>query len=184
MESTNSSLFVLLGMAILFVVLTVVSKRGKNAFLALASTFFCLFAVDLFFFLIYDLGVEQGVVETSAEPAAAAGEEISVRGESSERKTQIIGAKRYESTGRRTDSSPTLGFVPHPENRVVESMYVEDVLVYEDVVYEYDAKRRRVLPPIGTTPPKHALFFGGSFTFGEGLSKEEMLTAQFQAVSI
>ena len=69
-------------------------------------------------------------------------------------------------------SSRILGYRPR-KNTVVDSRkYFNDELVY-DVTYSIDANGLRVSPPI--TPgsgERCILFFGGSFTFGEGVEDD------------
>ncbi len=55
-------------------------------------------------------------------------------------------------------------------------------VLYEVVPYQIDGHSRR---PCAVTrrPSRHALFFGGSFAFGEGLSNDQTLGCQFQHLS-
>lgn len=55
-------------------------------------------------------------------------------------------------------------------------------VLYEAVPYQIDGYSRR---PCAVTrhPTRHALFFGGSFAFGEGLSNDQTLGCQFQKLS-
>jgi hypothetical protein len=50
-----------------------------------------------------------------------------------------------------------------------------------EVVYHIDPlSRRRISPPSAENPEKFALFFGGSNVFGDGLSAEKTISAQFE----
>lgn len=62
------------------------------------------------------------------------------------------------------------------------SATVGDEVLYREVPYLIDGFSRR---PCAATPhpTRHALFFGGSFAFGEGLSNEQTLGCQFQEMS-
>jgi len=56
---------------------------------------------------------------------------------------------------------------------------VGDRILY-DVVYETDlAERRATLNAAGATPRRFAAFFGGSYTFGEGLPTDATLASSF-----
>lgn len=55
-------------------------------------------------------------------------------------------------------------------------------VIYDAVPYQIDSLSRR---PCEVTPGplRHALFFGGSFAFGEGLTNDQTLGCQFQKLS-
>ena len=55
-------------------------------------------------------------------------------------------------------------------------------VIYERVPYKIDGHSRRVCAAT-QHPTRHALFFGGSFAFGEGLSNDQTLGCQFQKIS-
>lgn len=57
-----------------------------------------------------------------------------------------------------------------------------DEVLYDAAVYSIDSLSRRTCDS-AVESPKHALFFGGSFAFGEGLSNTQMIACQFQAAS-
>lgn len=87
--------------------------------------------------------------------------------------------KIARSEGSRIDGytlpDEQLGYAPAKGHVTTFRRYVGDVLVY-DVVYSIDERGVRIPPPIrpeGTDAC--ALFFGGSFMFGEGLRDEETL---------
>ena len=65
---------------------------------------------------------------------------------------------------------------------LLASATIGDKVIYDSVPYHIDELSRR---PCGNNPlaSLHALFFGGSFAFGEGLSNEETLGCQFQTLS-
>ena len=68
-----------------------------------------------------------------------------------------------------------------PVELLASATYGNEVL-YEKVPYKIDDYSRR---PCAVTshPTRHALFFGGSFAFGEGLSNDQTLGCQFQEMS-
>jgi len=51
--------------------------------------------------------------------------------------------------------------------------------VIYDVTYTFDSKGLRRTPDQYKTPPRKALFLGGSFTFGEGLEDSQTLPSKF-----
>ncbi len=51
-------------------------------------------------------------------------------------------------------------------------------IIYRDIYYDFDQKGRRSCPPIVSN--RHALFFGCSFAFGEGVVMEKTLPCSFQ----
>ncbi len=55
-------------------------------------------------------------------------------------------------------------------------------VLYEAVPYQIDGYSRRRCA-VTRHPTRHALFFGGSFAFGEGLSNDQTLGCQFQKLS-
>jgi hypothetical protein len=68
-----------------------------------------------------------------------------------------------------------LGYTLVPDTRVVASRKEEDEVLYE-VVYSIDEYRRRVTPIEYLEPDPHfILFFGGSYTFGEGVNDNETM---------
>ncbi len=72
-----------------------------------------------------------------------------------------------------------LGYAPRRLDRVSARRRLDGQVVY-DVTYTTDALSRRVSPvadPDGRS--RHALFFGCSFTFGEGVEDDETLPSQF-----
>lgn len=89
--------------------------------------------------------------------------------------------KHYEyEDGLLGQRDPTLGYGPIPDNSVLESLYYDDIAVFTGTRYTFDEKGRRVVP-LDNRAPRHALFFGGSYTFGEGLPNDATLSARFQA---
>ena len=67
-----------------------------------------------------------------------------------------------------------LGYAPAPGHETTYRRYVGDALVY-DVTYSIDESGLRVSPPATDPDAPCVLFFGGSFTFGEGLENEDAL---------
>ena len=57
-----------------------------------------------------------------------------------------------------------------------------DEILFDSVFYSIDPLSRRKCAP-SVESPEHALFFGGSFAFGEGLSNQQMIACQFQTTS-
>lgn len=62
------------------------------------------------------------------------------------------------------------------------SASIGDEFLYRNVPYEIDGFSRRSCESSGN-PSRHALFFGGSFAFGEGLPNERTLGCEFQRIS-
>lgn len=74
--------------------------------------------------------------------------------------------------------SDTLGYKPRANSRCRSNAKYGNETVY-DVVYTIDTHSRRETPLLNSRPPdKFALLFGGSFSFGEGLSDNETMAAQ------
>jgi hypothetical protein len=67
-----------------------------------------------------------------------------------------------------------LGYAPAKGHETTYRRFGGDVLVY-DVVYSIDANGLRKAPPHRPEAHECILFFGDSFTFGEGLRNEETL---------
>jgi hypothetical protein len=68
-----------------------------------------------------------------------------------------------------------LGYAPLPNTRPHHIKYYKDELIF-DVVYTIDANGLRKSPPYEPgKDPGSILFFGDSFTFGEGVKDEETL---------
>ena len=67
-----------------------------------------------------------------------------------------------------------LGYAPIKDNSVTASKYNRDKLIYE-VNYTIDEHGLRMAPPSQPEAPNCILFFGGSFTFGEGVNNNESL---------
>lgn len=67
-----------------------------------------------------------------------------------------------------------LGYAPAKGHETTFRRLADEVLVY-DVVYSIDANGLRKAPPHRPDADECILFFGGSFTFGEGLLDEETL---------
>ncbi len=84
--------------------------------------------------------------------------------------------------GNRTDlvvDDPYLGYRPAPNIEARRKKFGPGGLLY-DSLYHIDARGRRVTPVSDGEIREHfALFFGGSFTFGEGVEDGETLPAQF-----
>ncbi len=75
-----------------------------------------------------------------------------------------------------TKSSDFFGYAPNKNNKVTVSKYFKDKLIYE-VTYNIDGNGlRESQDPISSNfPDGCVLFFGGSFTFGEGVNDNETL---------
>lgn len=76
-----------------------------------------------------------------------------------------------------------LGYAPRKAARVSARRVLDGKTVY-DVTYTTDALGRRVSPVAGAEGrARHALFFGCSFAFGEGVEDQETLPSRFGAES-
>ena len=74
--------------------------------------------------------------------------------------------------------SNLLGYEPAPEQRTPWKKIVMGNVAY-DVVYTIDAASRRVTPSSAENAKELVLFFGGSFTFGEGVSDNQTMPHYF-----
>jgi hypothetical protein len=70
--------------------------------------------------------------------------------------------------------SKVTGYMPRPSNSGRKVKLIEGDTVY-DARYSFDAYSRRVLPGFSDSTTKFLLFFGGSRTFGEGVSDDECI---------
>ncbi len=78
---------------------------------------------------------------------------------------------------------PVLGYRAQPNRESVQTLRRGETVIYE-TLYRTDAHRRRITPQTNTaTRERFALFFGCSFTFGEGVADDETLPAQFAALA-
>jgi len=73
---------------------------------------------------------------------------------------------------------PLLGVVPKRDVQVRATKTSADTRIY-DVRYTIDANGLRIGPPTGAEATPAVLFFGCSFTFGEGVDDDETLPYQF-----
>jgi hypothetical protein len=77
-------------------------------------------------------------------------------------------------------SDPLLRNWFKPNAKVTESKYFDDgVVVYDEVTYNIDPMGRRQSKPFDSTANHHALFFGGSFTFGMGVQDDQTIASVF-----
>lgn len=74
------------------------------------------------------------------------------------------------------ESNEVLGYGPMPSVRVSTSRFVDGEPIY-DVAHTIDERRMRVSPPIPPGVPRDGCvwFFGGSYTFGEGVEDDEAM---------
>ncbi len=70
-----------------------------------------------------------------------------------------------------------LGYAPRKNNRSKSFKKVDGKIVY-NVVYTTDKDGLRVSPNVNENVEKCILFFGGSYTYGEGVKDEESLPSQ------
>ena len=71
--------------------------------------------------------------------------------------------------------SPVLGYRPRKDIQVDSRKYRGDELIY-DVVYTIDANGLRLAPPVAPSGGQRCIiFFGGSFTFGEGVNDNQTM---------
>ena len=91
-------------------------------------------------------------------------------------KTEIEDFQGYEPARQPyVEIRDYLGYAPVPNNRVIGRRYEDGKLLYE-VVYTIDADGLRKAPDyLGDDNAECILFFGGSFTFGEGLEDEQTI---------
>lgn len=93
-----------------------------------------------------------------------------------------LGSPRRVSSSRFYVSDRALGFKPRPNSQVTLAKRKRGEVVFE-ATYTVDDYSRRVTPsPQVTVEPKEALlFFGGSYTFGEGVNDDETMPARVAA---
>ena len=78
------------------------------------------------------------------------------------------------------ESDPELRYWFKPKVQVTESKFYSDgKVVYDNVTYSFDEIGRRITDPTNSGAEKHALFFGGSFTFGMGVENDRTLPSVF-----
>lgn len=75
-----------------------------------------------------------------------------------------------------------LGYAPTPGHETTIVRHGDDALIY-DVTYTIGENGLRVAPPVTDENAACVLFFGGSFTFGEGLENDEALAWQVGVLS-
>lgn len=76
-------------------------------------------------------------------------------------------------------SDDLLGYIPLADTSVSSIRLSLDKDTIYSVTYSTDEKHRRVCNLLNDTASKHALFFGCSFTFGEGVNDNENLPFYF-----
>jgi hypothetical protein len=74
------------------------------------------------------------------------------------------------------ESHEVLGYGPMPSVRVPTSRLMDGEPIY-DVTHTIDERRMRISPPVraGVPPDGCVWFFGGSYTFGEGVEDDEAM---------
>lgn len=89
----------------------------------------------------------------------------------------------YYSTQEYFQHDELLGYKPKSSIQTLAKLTIDGELVY-DVVYSIDDYHRRISPVnhYGSRK-KFALFFGGSYTFGEGVNDDETLPFYFSEFS-
>ncbi len=89
--------------------------------------------------------------------------------------TAVTDGSQLELSGRYVTPDAQLGYVLLPGAVVTATQTVGDRLIYR-VRYAIDDRGRRPVPLADAAArPQFALFFGGSFIFGDGLADEEQL---------
>jgi hypothetical protein len=90
-------------------------------------------------------------------------------------RTETTGGARSAGRRRRyADTHEILGFAPYPDNQIRRRKYDGEALLY-DAVYTIDSDGLRIAPPHREDSRECVLFFGGSYTFGEGVADDETL---------
>lgn len=77
---------------------------------------------------------------------------------------------------------PLVGYAFRGPAQLWASATIGDEILFDSVQYSIDSLSRRTCVA-GFLPPQHALVFGGSFAFGEGLSNSEMIACQLETAS-
>lgn len=86
----------------------------------------------------------------------------------------IFDSPRVNCDPELSDPHEILGYAPLPARRVSCGMKHRGEAVY-DATYTLDNAGWRILPPHSSEARGCALFFGGSFTFGQGVDDEEAM---------
>ncbi len=143
----------------------------------LAAVLFVLLAGEL----LYVVKAEPWKPQETGSPAAAASA-VEGRDPAEPRAGEgwsvaSTGPVQYRpSRSRYIQDHEHLGYAPLPDNRVEARRYDGDRLLY-DVVYDIDSQGLRRAPEwAGADDADCVLFFGGSFTIGEGVNGEETMS--------
>lgn len=90
-----------------------------------------------------------------------------------------LNTSRAQYVAKLFQPDPLLGYRARPNTQARSRWFHEGELMY-DVTYTTDESGRRVSPLMqSAAPAQFALFFGGSFAFGEGLRDDETVAVQF-----
>ncbi len=158
--------------------------------LALAATSFALFAVEVGL-LAYErwsegVGVAPPTAESPATEPPAARVQAPAEKQPPSPQPERAGENTYTSTARYRTGDPVLGAkLVESVTTVTSKQLGNGEYVFRDVVYSTDdrGRRRSLGAAEDPRPDKHALFFGGSFTFGMGVADDATLPSQFETVS-
>ena len=80
-----------------------------------------------------------------------------------------------------------LGYRSKNNFKTVLTEIVNDQITYKDVVFNFDKKGRRIPERINSNEndtKAHAIFLGGSYTFGDGINYEQTLPHHFKVQSL
>ncbi len=86
----------------------------------------------------------------------------------------------YSGSGPLFGYHPDFGWQQRPNARVQVTKMFKDEIVYENIEYVTDGDARRVCSRSPSNAPFHALFCGGSFTWGEGVPVDDTLACRVQ----
>lgn len=87
--------------------------------------------------------------------------------------------RKYISQPKFTQPDPVLGSRFMPNIKSDSTLYRGSTLIYK-TTYTFDEAGRRVCLPQVSGAKRHALFFGGSLTFGDGVQDSETLASVTQ----
>jgi len=90
---------------------------------------------------------------------------------------------KYSSSLKYKVSDPELVYWHKPNVSSLSSSFKDETVIFKDVEYNFDDKGRRKSLSDSGKSTKHALFFGGSFTFGAGVPQYQTLPSNFQRIS-
>jgi hypothetical protein len=91
-------------------------------------------------------------------------------------------SQRVVRTPEYIDSDPVLGYAPRPKSVATGQMLLGAEQIYK-VTYAFDELGLRIHPHFRQPGAANVLFFGDSFTLGEGVEGDQSLPARFERLA-